>query len=534
VIEERDLFERAVQRFAPAEDSFERLLDRRDRKRRNKRVTAGVVALLLAVLVIGAALRAIDVSRTAPATPNPLPPLMSNGDISFVGSNLIDFSDQLSDFGILFAVDPAGGHPRKLLDTECPSDPEVTTSCGHVGIGSVDWSPDGTRIAFALFEGGPGSSSERDGIYVMVIGSGKVRQLTSCTDPCLDQDDLDWSPDGSRIGYVESYAEGCTTGIDAFDAACHSLYSMNPDGTDRAEIQTGSVVDPVEPSWSPDGSSIAFSARAGEDWFVYTMALDGSEPVRLAADLPSLRPTQPAWSPDGSMIAFVTGRDPENGIPFTVWSMGVEGSERRRLYESCCMIGGAGYGVQGPVWSPDGAQILVFQGTGGALQLIDPDTGEVVEVPTRKPTGPIAWQPIPDASSADQTVVTFWFDFDGEPPTYHHLYVNGEWVKGQTSNTPEDVYRYVFDPDRRVDLPPGAPIVVNDTGDPDEIRAWVDACCGGSTSPPRLYELDLAGSPSLPDEPGRYVVEFTVSWIRPGEIETFTTLFPVRVVAPED
>ena len=211
MIEERELFERAAQRFAPAEDSFERLLHRRDRKQRNKRVTAGVVALLLAVLVIGAALRAIDASRTAPATPMPLPPSASNGDISFVGSNLIDFSDDLDDFGILFAVDPAGGKARKLLDTECPSDPDVTTSCGHVGIGSVDWSPDGTRIAYTLF-GGPGTSGERDGIYVMVIGTGRVRQLTSCTDPCLDQNDLDWSPDGSRIGYVESFEEGCTTG----------------------------------------------------------------------------------------------------------------------------------------------------------------------------------------------------------------------------------------------------------------------------------------------------------------------------------
>ncbi len=357
MIEERDLFERAALRFAPPDSSFERLLDRRNRKQRNKRVTAGVVALLLAVLVIGAALRAIDVSRTAPATQNPPPPA-SNGDISFVGSNLIDFSDDLNDSGILFAVDPAGGKPRKLLDTECPSDPDVTTSCGHVGIGSVDWSPDGTRIAYTLF-GGPGSSRGRDGIYVMEIETGQVRQLTSCTDPCIYQDDLDWSPDGSQIGYTQSYLEGCTGASDTFDGACHSLYSMEFDGTDRVMLPTGSVADPVGLSWSPDGSSVAFSARVGEDWFVYTMALDGSEPIRLAADLPSLRPTEPAWSPDGATIAFVTGHDPENGLPFTLWSMGPDGSERQRLYDGCCMFGGAGHGAQGPVWSPDGTQILL-------------------------------------------------------------------------------------------------------------------------------------------------------------------------------
>ena len=393
MIEERELFERAVQRFAPVDGSFERLLDRRDRKQRNKRVAAGVVALLLAALVIGAALRAIQAGPPVPVTPTPSPSA-SNGDVSFVGSNLIDFSDDLNDFGILFAVDPAGGKPRKLLDTECPSDPSVTTSCGRVGIGSVDWAPDGTSIAYTLFES-PGSASERDGIYVMDIETGQVRQLTSCTDPCVYQDDLDWSPDGSRIGYTESDPDSCPRPSDTYDGTCHLLYSIASDGNDRVMIPTGSVVDPVDPSWSPDGSSIAFSARAGEDWFVYTMALDGSEPVRLAAELPSLRPTQPAWSPDGGTIAFVTGRDPENGIPFALWSMNADGSGRRHLYDSCCMFGGAGYGVQGPVWSPDGTQLLIMQGTGGGVVVIDAESGDAFEIPGRKPTGPIAWQPVP-------------------------------------------------------------------------------------------------------------------------------------------
>ena len=395
MIEERDLFEGAVQRFTPPDGSFERLLGRRDRKKRNQRIAAGVVALLLTFVVIGAALRAIDASTPIPATPSPSPSA-SNGDIAFVGSNLIDFSDDLSDFGILFAVDPAGGKPRKLLDTECPSDPDVTTSCGHVGIGSVDWSPDGTRLAYALFGAGAGSSGEDEGIYVMEIETEEIHQLTSCTNSCVRQDDVDWSADGSRIAYGQSDLDGCTTRGDASsDGTCPFLYTMKPDGTDRVKLPTGSVVDPVDPNWSPDGGSIAFSGRVGEDWFVYTMALDGSDPVRLAADLASLRPTQPAWSPDGATIAFVTGHDPENGLPFALWSMGPDGSDRLRLYESCCMFGGAGFGVQGPVWSPDGTQILLMEGTGGGVWVIDAETGEAFEIPGRKPTGPIAWQPVP-------------------------------------------------------------------------------------------------------------------------------------------
>ena len=58
------------------------------------------------------------------------------------------------------------------------------------------------------------------------------------------------------------------------------------------------------------------------------------------------------------------------------------------------MFGGAGHGAQGPVWSPDGTQILLMTSTGGALVVIDADTGESFEIPGRKPTGPIAWQPV--------------------------------------------------------------------------------------------------------------------------------------------
>jgi hypothetical protein len=74
--------------------------------------------------------------------------------------------------------------------------------------------------------------------------------------------------------------------------------------------------------------------------------------------------------------------------------MAPDGSQRRLLAEGCCFIGGAGFGVQGPEWSPDGTQIALMEGTGGSVRVIDADTGEFVVIPGR-PTGPIAWQPIP-------------------------------------------------------------------------------------------------------------------------------------------
>ena len=397
MIEDRHLFEHAIERFAPPEGSFERLVIRRERKQRTKQVTAGVVALLLTLAVIGAALRAIDRSST-PTTP-PLP-TSTNGDIAFVGGNVIDFSDDVSDFGVLYVVDPAGGPPAKLFAARdaCPSGP-----CDGVGIGSVAWSPDGTRIAYVL-DGFPAANPDLEGIYVMTIETGQVGQVTSCTDPCVFQMDLTWSPDGARIAFAQADVSGCDR-MNSFEGSC-SIYTIRPDGSDRQRLETGSVVDPVSPSWSPDGAAIAFSARVGEDWFVYTMSLDGSEPERLTGDLLSPEETQPAWSPDGSTIAFIawegsdsgeepTGLDMENGMPFDVWLMAPDGSERRRLYGSCCLLGGAGAPAQDPEWSPDGTRILLFSGTGGSLELIDPVTGEVSPIDTKDPTGSVSWQPIP-------------------------------------------------------------------------------------------------------------------------------------------
>jgi hypothetical protein len=74
MIDDRDLFERAVGRFAPPERSFERLVTRRDRKHRNKRITAGVVALIVAAAGTGALVRAFPTGSMPAEDPTPAPP----------------------------------------------------------------------------------------------------------------------------------------------------------------------------------------------------------------------------------------------------------------------------------------------------------------------------------------------------------------------------------------------------------------------------------------------------------------------------
>jgi hypothetical protein len=67
MIDERQVFERVMRGFVPPDDSLERLLNRRDRKRRNKRIAAGVVgiAVFVAAVWIVMSVGSLDRSETS-------------------------------------------------------------------------------------------------------------------------------------------------------------------------------------------------------------------------------------------------------------------------------------------------------------------------------------------------------------------------------------------------------------------------------------------------------------------------------------
>ncbi len=129
----------------------------------------------------------------------------------------------------------------------------------------------------------------------------------------------------------------------------YDIWSMNPDGSDRRNI-TNSAEDEWNPSWSPDGSRLAFvSDRAEGNWDIYVINVDGSGLMRLT-DHPA-RDSEPAWSPDGSTIAFVSRRDGHSEI----YAMNADGSNQRNLSNHP-------NGDEAPAWSPDGRRIA-FQST---------------------------------------------------------------------------------------------------------------------------------------------------------------------------
>lgn len=84
-----------------------------------------------------------------------------------------------------------------------------------------------------------------------------------------------------------------------------SFYNVREEKIER-EISFPHLGEILNPTWSPDGRFIAFSALAGgvSDLFIYDMGAGTLK--RLTEDV--FADLHPAWSPDGRSIAFVTDR----------------------------------------------------------------------------------------------------------------------------------------------------------------------------------------------------------------------------------
>jgi len=166
--------------------------------------------------------------------------------------------------------------------------------CGQVV--SHDWAPDGKRLAFTLDM--LGLFSDYVGLHVVDVESGQDVQFSREENGCLPPTELDWSPDGTRLAYR------CGPGL-AYPDSPVVLVVLRVDGSELATVPTETPA--YWPSWSPDGTRIAYStglvsnqrSYKGTDSSLYTIALDGSRRRLLATNA-----SAPAWSPDGRRIAY--------------------------------------------------------------------------------------------------------------------------------------------------------------------------------------------------------------------------------------
>jgi hypothetical protein len=176
-----------------------------------------------------------------------------------------------------------------------------------------------------------------------------------------------WSPADQSIMVVQCRAE------DRPDR----LLVIKLDGTVVRELKTGRphIEDPMI---SPDGRTVAYWATATEGGpnggSIYTLALDGSSPPVRLTNRSAGSDADPTWSPDGSMIAFRRRVSSDN---FDVYVMRSDGSGVRPVATGPAV-------EEKPTWSPDGSQLMIISnrtasGSPGRtydLYVLDADGGE--------------------------------------------------------------------------------------------------------------------------------------------------------------
>ena len=228
-------------------------------------------------------------------------------------------------------------------------------------------------------EGAVVFASSRDGDFDLYAVNTDGTGLTQLTNDPFDEEEPLPSPDGRHILFdsgdglnvVEADGSGrrsfpgCSTSPEAWSSdSRHVVCTRYEGGIVILDTVDGTVTPLADagsrPSWSPDGTTIAFL----DEYKLYVIPAVGGTRQRLGVRKLA-QFAAPAWSPDSQRLAYVSV---EANDRYSLWTIRADGSGGRRVAQKVW--------EDTPSWSPDGSRIAFMKGLANDAVALDTVRGD--------------------------------------------------------------------------------------------------------------------------------------------------------------
>ena len=209
------------------------------------------------------------------------------------------------------------------------------------------WSPNGKQVVF--------SSDRTEGVFDLYLMNADGKNVQKVFKDNEYRREPAWSPDGKHIAYAQADKRKAISrmaqGFQFAPTAEHTLYIATSNGTSIEKLTKG-----FDPSWSPDGSQLAFIVLGLKHTPLGLFDLQTrTQKVLRPEELPWT--ISPRWSPQVDKIAFgklSMARFNERGFlgfrKSTLYIANPDGTALQQITDELA--------AYNPTWSPQGNQLI--------------------------------------------------------------------------------------------------------------------------------------------------------------------------------